>query len=93
MDLDPRDTKALDFLGFKTLKDLLASKLKQTVDPRELVRLNDRLGRVLFKMLQRPEEAIPFLKAALDRDARHKATNGRNLRPNFFPTLECRRPG
>ncbi len=54
------------------LKDLLAGKLAATVDPRELVRLNDRLGRVLYRMLGRPEDAIPYFRAALERDARHR---------------------
>ncbi|MCE7973865.1 MAG: hypothetical protein DYG92_05980, partial [Leptolyngbya sp. PLA1] len=42
------------------------------VDPRELVRLNERLGRVLFERLQKPDDAVPYFKAALERDARHK---------------------
>ncbi len=54
------------------LKDLLAGKLAATIDPRELVRLNDRLGRVLYRMLGRPEEAVPYFRAALERDARHR---------------------
>jgi tetratricopeptide (TPR) repeat protein len=54
------------------LKDLLTWKLQFTVDPRELVRLNDRLGRVLLERLNRPEDAIGPFKAVLDRDGRHK---------------------
>src|SRR5262249_50096928 len=45
--------------------------LERTLDPRELVRLNDRVGQVTWKHLQKPEEAIPFYKAALERDARN----------------------
>ncbi len=56
---------------FEELRELLQNKLAHTIDPRELVRLNDRLGRVLM-WLERPEEAIPHFKAALERDARHK---------------------
>ncbi len=54
------------------LKELLEGKLKVTIDPRELVRLNERLGRVLFTHLGRGEDAIGFFRAALERDARHK---------------------
>lgn len=54
------------------LVELLVARLSVTVDPRELVRLNERVGRVLFERLQRPEDAIPYFKAALDRDARHR---------------------
>ncbi|MGQ0507405.1 MAG: tetratricopeptide repeat protein [Myxococcaceae bacterium] len=57
---------------YEELKELLESKLSATVDPRELVRLSDRLGRVLYRMLNRPEEAVPYFKAALERDARHR---------------------
>ncbi|MBI3185601.1 MAG: tetratricopeptide repeat protein [Myxococcales bacterium] len=57
---------------FDELRELLLGKLAHTIDPRELVRLNDRLGGVLFRMLERPEEAIPHFKAALERDARHR---------------------
>src|SRR5690606_26552325 len=41
------------------LRALLESRLSGAVDPRELARLNERLGRVLATMLQRPEEALP----------------------------------
>lgn len=54
------------------LRELLTWKLQFTVDPRELVRLNDRLGRVLLERLDRPEDAIAPFKAVLDRDGRHK---------------------
>jgi golgin subfamily B member 1 len=54
------------------LIELLKTKLQVTIDPRELVRLNERVGRVLFERLQRAEDAIAYFKAALDRDARHR---------------------
>ncbi|HLL84408.1 MAG TPA: tetratricopeptide repeat protein, partial [Longimicrobium sp.] len=54
------------------LQALLVQKIGQTLDPRELVRLNDRAGRVTLTMMRKPEEAIAFFKAALDRDPRHK---------------------
>lgn len=57
---------------YEPLRELLAGKLAVTVDPRELVRLNERLGRVLLSRLNKPEEAIPYFKAALERDARHR---------------------
>ncbi|MGZ3460932.1 MAG: tetratricopeptide repeat protein, partial [Archangium sp.] len=54
------------------LRALLADRLAQTLDPREVVRLNERLGRVLYRLLKQPEAAVSYLKAALDRDARHR---------------------
>ncbi|WPB73739.1 tetratricopeptide repeat protein [Archangium violaceum] len=54
------------------LRTLLADRLSQTLDPREVVRLNERLGRVLYRLLKQPEAAVSYLKAALDRDARHR---------------------
>ncbi len=54
------------------LRALLADRLAQTLDPREQVRLNERLGHVLYRLLKQPEAAVPYLKAALDRDARHR---------------------
>lgn len=77
---NPRNEQAFDALNnlldkaarFDELKDLLTAKLQVTIDPRELVRLNERVGRVLFERLNRPEDAIPYFKAALDRDARHR---------------------
>src|SRR6185295_2037846 len=48
------------------LFDLLKGKLAHTVDPRELVRLNERVGRVLFQQLGNAEEAIPYFKSALE---------------------------
>ncbi|HVE87856.1 MAG TPA: tetratricopeptide repeat protein, partial [Myxococcales bacterium] len=55
------------------LFQLLKKKLGSVLDPRELVRLNDKVGRVLLRMSGKPEEAIPYFKAALDRDARHRS--------------------
>ena len=57
---------------YAELHELLATKLAATIDPREIVRLNDRLGRVVWKLEGRPEDAIAFFKSALERDARHK---------------------
>jgi hypothetical protein len=54
------------------VKDLLVWKLQFTIDPRELVRLNDRLGRVLMAELKAPEEAAAAFRAVLERDPRHK---------------------
>ncbi|SEU06983.1 tetratricopeptide repeat protein [Stigmatella erecta] len=54
------------------LRTLLADRLAQTLDPREMVRLNERLGRVVYRLLKQPEAAVPYFKAALDRDARHR---------------------
>lgn len=54
------------------LRALLAERLAQTLDPREVVRLNERLGRVVFRLLRQPEAAVPYFKAALDRDPRHR---------------------
>ncbi|MFL5318877.1 MAG: tetratricopeptide repeat protein [Myxococcaceae bacterium] len=57
---------------YDELRTLLSNKIGQTLDPRELVRLNDRLGRVIHKLQGKAEEAIPYFKAALERDARHR---------------------
>ncbi|MBJ6762133.1 tetratricopeptide repeat protein [Myxococcaceae bacterium JPH2] len=54
------------------LRALLEGRLALTLDPREVVRLNERLGRVVYRLLKQPEAAVPFFKAALDRDARHR---------------------
>ena len=54
------------------LRKLLADRLAQTLDPREVVRLNERLGRVVYRLLKQPEAAVSYLKAALERDARHR---------------------
>lgn len=54
------------------LKDLLLWKLQFTIDPRELVRLNDRLGRLLMVDLHAPDEAAAAFRAVLERDPRHR---------------------
>jgi tetratricopeptide (TPR) repeat protein len=54
------------------LRTLLADRLAQTLDPREVVRLNERLGRVVYRLLKQPEASVPYFKAALDRDPRHR---------------------
>lgn len=80
LEKNPRNDQAFEALTglldranrAEELKDLLAWKLQFTVDPRELVRLNERLGRVLFERLDKPDEAVPYFKAALERDARHR---------------------
>ena len=77
---NPRNEQAFQALDgllikagrFDELKAMLDQKLKVTIDPRELVRLNERVGRVLFQHLDQPEAAIPHFKAALERDARHR---------------------
>ncbi|MFN0062609.1 MAG: gliding motility protein [Myxococcaceae bacterium] len=55
----------------EALQKLLRDKLAQTLDPRELVRLNHRVGDVTWRLLRQPDEAIPHFKATLERDARH----------------------
>lgn len=80
LEKNPRNDQAFEALTglldranrAEELRELLAWKLQFTVDPRELVRLNERLGRVLFERLEKPEDAIPYFKAALERDARHR---------------------
>jgi golgin subfamily B member 1 len=77
---NPRNEQAFEALNVlldragraDELVELLTTRLQVTVDPRELVRLNERVGRVLFERLQRAEDAIAYFKAALDRDARHR---------------------
>jgi len=58
---------------FDELKELLAGRVRQAIEPRELVRANDKLGRVLHRHLSRAEDAIPHFKAALERDPRHRS--------------------
>lgn len=80
LEQNPRNEQAFEALArllergqrASELSELLQWKLQFTVDPRELVRLNERLGRVLWQQRERAEEAIPFFKAALERDARHR---------------------
>ncbi|MCE9668260.1 tetratricopeptide repeat protein [Myxococcus stipitatus] len=55
------------------LRELLEGRLAMTLDPREVIRLNERLGRVVYRLLKQPEAAVPYFKAALDRDARNRA--------------------
>jgi golgin subfamily B member 1 len=76
---NPRNEQAFEALSVlldrhnrgDELRELLQWKLQFTVDPRELVRLNERVGRVLLERLKRPADAVPFFKAALERDARN----------------------
>lgn len=80
LEKNPRNDQAFDALSrllerankATELHELLKWKLQFTVDPRELVKLNERLGRCLWQQLEKPEEAVPFFKAALERDARHR---------------------
>lgn len=79
---NPRNEQAFEALNAlldragraEELVELLSAKLQVTIDPRELVRLNERVGRVLFERLQKPEEAVAYFKAALDRDARNRGS-------------------
>jgi len=54
------------------LLHLLKRRLTVMLEPRELVRLNQAAGRVLWKQLNKPQEAIAYFKAALERDVRAK---------------------
>ncbi len=80
LEKNPRNEQSFDALTrllerankAEELRELLTWKLQFTVDPRELVKLNERLGRCLWRQLDKPEEAVPFFKAALERDARHR---------------------
>ena len=58
---------------WEDLRALLAGKIPQTADPRIQVTLNEKLGRILYRKLGRPEEAVPPLRAALERDARNRS--------------------
>lgn len=77
---NPRNEQAFNALDgllaraerYDELRGMLEGKLRVTIDPREQVRLNERLGRVLFEYLKKPEEAIGHFKSALERDARHR---------------------
>lgn len=57
--------------NLETLVELLRRRLTITVDPREITRLSDKVGRVLGS-LNRDQEAIAAFRAALERDPRHK---------------------
>ena len=67
---NPRNEQAFDALGTlldkasraEELKDLLQARLAVTVDPRELVKLNERLGRVLSERLEPPRRGDPVLQ-------------------------------
>jgi len=56
---------------FEELAELLARRVRLAVEPRELARVSDKLGRTLHLKLGRGKEAIAHFKAALDRDPRH----------------------
>jgi tetratricopeptide (TPR) repeat protein len=57
---------------YPELKGLLRTRITQTLDPRELLRLNERLGRVLWTLTGEKEEAVSAFKAALEREPRHR---------------------
>ncbi len=77
---NPRNEQAFESLNqlldaakrYEELVALLQQKLAVTIDPRELVRLNERLGRVFFERLDRPDDAVTHFRAALERDPRHR---------------------
>jgi tetratricopeptide (TPR) repeat protein len=53
------------------LVELAQKRLSTTVDPREITRLSEKVGRVLAS-LQRNDEAVAAFRAALERDPRHR---------------------
>jgi len=57
---------------WEDLRALLAGRRAQVSEPREQVRLDERLGTLLYRKLGRPEEALAPLRAALERDARNR---------------------
>jgi tetratricopeptide (TPR) repeat protein len=57
---------------WEDLQELLTSRRAQVSEPREQVRIDERLGTILYRKLGRPEEAVAPLKSALERDARHR---------------------
>jgi golgin subfamily B member 1 len=57
---------------WEDLRALLAGRRAQVTDPREQVRLDERLGGLLYRKLGRPEEAVAPLRSALERDARNR---------------------
>ncbi len=57
---------------WEDLRALLAGRRVQVTEPREQVRIDERLGTVLYRKLGRPEEAVAPLRSALERDARHR---------------------
>lgn len=54
------------------LLHLIKRRLTVVLEPRELVRLNQAAGKVLWKQLDKPQEAIAHFRAALERDVRAK---------------------
>ena len=59
--------------GHEELRELLAGRLAHTLDPRELVRLNERLGRVRLPAARSsPRRPCRTSRPALERDARHR---------------------
>lgn len=57
---------------WEALAEFLLRRLKATVDPREITRINDKLGTLLGTRLGKPEEAIASFKAVLERDPRNR---------------------
>ncbi len=54
------------------LAELLRARLASTVDPREITRLNDRLGWLLGVKLGQADEAARSFKAVLERDPKNR---------------------
>ncbi|AKU91265.1 Adventurous gliding motility protein K [Vulgatibacter incomptus] len=77
---DPRNEAALSRLEalyeeagkFDDLAGLLRSRLAHTLDPREIVRLNERLGLLHLGRLDAEDDAIASFRAVLDRDPRNR---------------------
>ncbi|HMK72807.1 MAG TPA: gliding motility protein, partial [Myxococcaceae bacterium] len=57
---------------WEDLRELLAGRRGKVSEPREQVRIDERLGTLLYKKLGRPEEALAPLRSALERDARNR---------------------
>ena len=57
---------------WQELADLLQARLKNTVDPREITRLNDRLGWVMGLKLGKADEAARSFRAVLERDPKNR---------------------
>src|SRR5208282_3418951 len=57
---------------WEDLRALLASRRAQVSEPLEQVRIDERLGTLLYRKLGRPEEAVAPLRLALERDARNR---------------------
>ncbi|RMG14254.1 MAG: tetratricopeptide repeat protein, partial [Deltaproteobacteria bacterium] len=76
---NPRSEAALNGLerlyerieAWEALATLLRDRLGRTVDPREITRLNDRLGWVMGTKLGQAEDAIASFRAVLERDPRN----------------------